>query len=46
MEGSEAMSRAVAAALLVVLVAMTGCESSGGSAVLGGVAGAAVGAGG
>jgi hypothetical protein len=32
--------------MLAVLIAVSGCESSGGSAVLGGVAGAAAGAGG
>ena len=40
------MSKAMAAGLFAVLIAVTGCESSGGSAVLGGVAGAAAGAGG
>jgi len=40
------MSKTVAAGLLAILIGVTGCESSGGSAALGGVAGAAVGAGG
>jgi hypothetical protein len=40
------MSKALSAAMLAVLIAVSGCESSGGSAVLGGVAGAAAGAGG
>jgi hypothetical protein len=40
------MSKATVAAALAVLIAVGGCESRGGSAVLGGVAGAAVGAGG
>jgi hypothetical protein len=40
------MSKATVAAALAMLVAVGGCESRGGSAVLGGVAGAAVGAGG
>ena len=40
------MSKALSAAMLAVLLAVSGCESSGGSAVLGGVAGAAAGAGG
>jgi hypothetical protein len=40
------MPKALSAAMLAVLIAVSGCESSGGSAVLGGVAGAAAGAGG
>jgi hypothetical protein len=40
------MSKAMAAGLIAVLLAVTGCESSAGSAALGGVAGAAAGAGG
>lgn len=40
------MPKALSAAMLAVMIAVSGCESSGGSAVLGGVAGAAAGAGG
>jgi len=40
------MSKAMAAAALVAMIAVGGCESRGGSAALGGIAGAAVGAGG
>jgi hypothetical protein len=40
------MSKAMAVGLFAVLLAVTGCESSAGSAALGGVAGAAAGAGG
>jgi hypothetical protein len=45
--GGRRMSRAVAAAAILGLVlAVSGCESRGGSAALGGLAGAAAGAGG
>jgi hypothetical protein len=40
------MSKTMATGLLAILIGVTGCESSGGSAALGGVAGAAAGAGG
>jgi hypothetical protein len=40
------MPKVITATMFAVLIAVSGCESSGGSAVLGGVAGAAAGAGG
>jgi hypothetical protein len=40
------MSKMAMALMFTALIALGGCESSGGSAVLGGVAGAAAGAGG
>ena len=46
MKGYETMSKAAVAGLVAILIGMTGCESSGGSAVLGGAVGAAAGAGG